>query len=112
MKTPTALALCASTLLLASPAMFAGTASENWTQSCASCHGADGVGLTKMGKKLGVKDLTDSAYQKSFTDAQLFDHLKSGETGTDGKVKMKAFGEKFSDDDIKALVGYVRSLSK
>jgi mono/diheme cytochrome c family protein len=65
-----------------------------------------------MGRRLGVKDLTDAAYQKSFTDDQLFDHLKAGETGPDGKVKMKPYGDKFSDDEIKALVGYVRSLAK
>ena len=32
----------------------------NWDSLCAKCHGADGKGQTKMGQKLGVKDLTDA----------------------------------------------------
>jgi cytochrome c553 len=112
MKSLTIIGLGASLLIVASPAARAAAAADNWKQSCASCHGQDGTGQTKMGHKLGVKDLTDAAYQKTFTDDQLFTNLKAGETGADGKVKMKPFGDKLADDDIKALVGFVRSLSK
>ena len=112
MKTQYMIGLAASALLLASPAARAASGAENWTQACATCHGADGVGHTKIGKRLEVKDLTDAAYQKTFTDDQLFDHLKNGETTADGKVKMKPFGDKLSDDDLKAVVAYVRSLAK
>ena len=112
MKTQYMIGLAASALLLASPAARAATGAENWTQACATCHGADGAGHTKIGKRLGVKDLTDAAYQKTFTDDQLFRNLKEGETGSDGKVKMKPFADKLPDDDIKALVGYVRTLAK
>jgi mono/diheme cytochrome c family protein len=101
----------AAALLIASPAARA-AAPASWTQHCASCHGADGAGQTKMGHKLGVKDLTDAAYQKSFTDDQLFKNLKGGETDADGKVRMKPFADKLPDGDIKALVAYVRTLSK
>jgi len=101
-----------ATLMLAATAARGANAAENWTQSCASCHGQDGAGKTKIGRKVGAKDLADAAYQKSFTDAQLFDHLKAGETDADGKSKMKPFGDKLSDDDLKAVVAYVRSLAK
>ncbi len=112
MNTHKTIAAAASALLLASPLARAATAAENWTQSCASCHGADGAAHTKIGKRLGVKDLTDAATQKTFTDAELFDHLKGGEVAPDGKVKMKAFADKLSDDEIKAIVAYVRTLPK
>ena len=111
MKSLNIIGIGATALLIASPAARA-AAADNWKQHCASCHGADGTGQTKMGHKLGVKDLTDAANQKGFTDDQLFKSLKAGESDADGKVKMKPFGEKLSDDDIKALVAYVRTLSK
>jgi cytochrome c6 len=85
---------------------FAGDASALWGQHCASCHGKDGSGSTMMGKKLGLKDYRDAAVQSSFTDAEASKVIK------DGKGKMKAYGGKLSDDDIKALVAHVRSLKK
>src|SRR5947208_4543698 len=36
---------------------------ETWEKTCAKCHGADGKGKTKMGEKLGIKDLTDAKIQ-------------------------------------------------
>ena len=92
--------------------MTAETADNNWGKMCAACHGKDGAGGTKAGKKLGVKDLTDAANQKAFTDDQAFAAVKSGLTAPDGAVKMKPFADKLSDDEVKALVAYVRTLAK
>jgi mono/diheme cytochrome c family protein len=86
----------------------AGDATANWNSNCAACHGKDGKGQTMMGRKLGIKDLTDPKVQASFDDAQAIKDIKEGVT-EDGKEKMKAFGDKFSDDEIKALVAHVRS---
>ncbi len=80
-----------------------------WEKSCLKCHGADGKGDTKMGKKLDVKDLTDAKYQASFTDEQAFKAIKEGIKDGD-KTKMKA-AEGLSDDDIKALVAKCRASS-
>ena len=55
MKKPLALALLASALLAAASAGFAAAAAENW-DNCAKCHGADGSGNTKIGKKYKLKD--------------------------------------------------------
>jgi len=82
-----------------------------WTANCTPCHGASGNGDTKMGKTLGAADLTDAKKQASFTDAQATDAIKNG-VKQNGKMAMKAFGGKLSDDDVKALVAYVRSLKK
>src|SRR4029077_4882426 len=74
-----------------------------WGKHCASCHGKDGNGNTTMGKTLGVKDYTKS---QSFSDAEAANVIKNG------KGKMKAYKDKLSDADVRALVAWVRSLKK
>ena len=64
-----------------------------------------------MGQTLGAMDLTDASKQGSFSDAQAASAIKNG-IKQNGKTTMKAFGGKLSDDDIKALVAYVRTLKK
>jgi len=75
------------------------------------CHGKSGAADTKMGKLLSAKDLSSAEVQAGFTDAQAADAIKNG-VKKDGKTKMKAFGDKLSEDEVKALVAYVRSLKK
>ena len=89
----------------------AGDVTENWNANCAACHGKDGKGQTKMGPKLGVKDFTDAKFQGTFDDAQAAKAIKEGITKNDS-LKMKAFGDKFSDDEIKARVAHVRSFKQ
>jgi len=86
----------------------AGDATALWNASCAACHGKDGKGQTMMGRKLAIKDLTDAKVQDALTDDQATKDIKEGVT-ENGQTKMKAFGEKFSDDQIKDLVARVRS---
>ncbi|HEV2436591.1 MAG TPA: cytochrome c [Verrucomicrobiae bacterium] len=86
----------------------AGDVTATWNMNCAACHGKDGKGQTMMGRKLTIKDLTDAKVQASFTDDQATKAIKEGVV-ENGQTKMKAFGEKLSDDDIKALVAHVRS---
>src|SRR6185369_17137047 len=84
-----------------------------WTKQCAKCHGEDGKGKTKMGEKLGVKDYSDAKIQAEMKDDAMAKAIKEGVKEKDSdKVKMKAFNEALSDDEIKALVGYVRGLKK
>ena len=80
-----------------------------WGANCAACHGKDGKGNTMMGHKLSIKDMTDPKVQASFTDADATKAIKEGVTDS-GTQTMKAFGDKLSDDDVKALVAYVRTL--
>jgi cytochrome c6 len=82
---------------------------DNWTTSCAKCHGADGKGQTKMGQRLGVKDFTDAKVQADLKDDAAFKAIKEGLKNADDKTLMKPF-DNLSDDEIKALVAYVRSL--
>jgi len=79
----------------------------NYEKDCAKCHGADGKGDTKMGKKSGVKDYT----QTEIKDAEATKAIKEGLKDKDGKVLMKP-AEGLSDDDIKGLVAYMKAFKK
>jgi len=62
-----------------------------------------------MGQKLGVKDFTDAKVQAELKDDAAAKTIKEGMKDKDGKTLMKPF-DTLSDDEIKALVAYVRSL--
>jgi cytochrome c553 len=82
-----------------------------YEKDCAKCHGADGKGETKMGKKLGAKDYTDAKVQADLKDEAGCKAIKDGLKDKDGKVLMKP-AEGTSDEDIKALVAYMRTFKK
>lgn len=82
-----------------------------YEKNCVKCHGADGKGETKMGKKLGAKDYTDAKVQAELKDDAAFKAIKEGLKDKEGKVLMKPL-EGASDDEIKALVAYMRSFKK
>ncbi len=86
-------------------------AKENWDTLCVKCHGVEGKGDTKMGAKLGCKDFTDAKVQADLKDDATFKALKEGLKSDDGKTLMKPF-DQLTDDEIKALVAYVRGLKK
>ncbi len=98
-------------LVAAAVSARAADAKENWDKNCKVCHGADGKGKTKMGEKAGVKDYTDPKVQEGMKDEEMTKAIKEG-VKDGGKTKMKAFGETLSDDEIKALVKYVRDFKK
>lgn len=112
MKIQTKVMLFVTVAGLISGVASAADVAENWTKHCASCHGKDGKGETKAGKKAEVKDLTDARYQASLTDEAMFKQIKEGMKDKNGKEKMKPFGDKLGDDEIKALAAHVRSLKK
>jgi mono/diheme cytochrome c family protein len=87
----------------------AADANQNWTDHCATCHGADGKGQTKMGQRLGVKDFTDAKVQADMKDDAATKAIKEGLKDADGKAQMKPF-DTLTDDEVKALVAYVRGL--
>jgi mono/diheme cytochrome c family protein len=100
------------TLLLTSAySLRAADAKANWDANCAQCHGKSGAADTKMGKQLNAKDLTDPKVQAAFSDAKATKSIKEG-VKENGKTTMKAFAGKLTDDEVKALVAYVRTLKK
>jgi cytochrome c6 len=109
MKKYLALAIIVSAF--AANSAFAATASDNWDNNCAGCHGADGSGNTKIGKKLKVKDYTNAAVQAALKDEDIFKAIKEGVT-IDGKKRMKSFKDDLSDAEMHDLVAYLRKMKK
>ena len=97
--------------LVAAASVQAADVKENWEKQCVKCHGPEGKGDTKMGKKVGVKDYTDAKVQAEMKDDKAFKVIKEGLKEGD-KTQMKPYKDMFSDEEIKALVAYVRKLKK
>jgi cytochrome c6 len=90
-------------IMAARPALaLADDAEALYKSKCQVCHGPDGRG-SAAGQKIGVKDFHSPEIQK-LTDAELFEATKQG------KGKMPAYDKKLTDDQIKQLVKYIRSL--
>ena len=98
-------------LIIGAPTLFAADAKEVYDKSCASCHGKDGKGGTPAGKKLKARDLTDAKVQAELKDEEMIKAIKEGIKDGD-KTKMKGFGDKLTDEEIKQLIAYVRSFKK
>ena len=97
--------------LAATLSVKAADTKENWDTLCSKCHGADGKGDTKMGVKLGAKDFTDAKVQAEMKDDAATKAIKEGLKSADDKTLMKPF-DSLTDDEVKALVAYVRGLKK
>lgn len=102
-----ALAVCAAAAL----SVKAADVKENYEANCKKCHGEDGKGETKMGKKSGCKDYTDAKVLADLKDDKAFKSLKEGMKDGD-KELMKPFADKLSDAELKALVAHMRTFKK
>jgi cytochrome c553 len=98
-------------LIVGAVSVRAADVKENWEKNCTKCHGPDGKGKTKMGEKIGIKDYTDAKVQEALKDDAITKAIKDGVKDGD-KTKMKGFGDVLNDDEIKALVKYVRDFKK
>jgi mono/diheme cytochrome c family protein len=92
---------CSLLFALALPAVALADGAAVYKTKCTPCHGADGSGQTPVGKNLKVRDLRSAEVQK-LSDADITKVL------TDGKGKMPK--SKLEAADIKAVVGYIRTL--
>ena len=81
-----------------------------YSDNCLKCHGDDGKGQSKMGQKVGARDYTDAKVQASFTDAEGIKAVKEG-LKKDDKTLMKPYAD-LSDDDVKAVIAYMRTFKK
>lgn len=95
-------------LLAVAVLSFAAPVAENWENHCAKCHGADGKGQTKAGRKLQVVDYTDAAVQAKMKDDEMIKVTAEGAKDKNGKERMKAYKDELSAEEIKELVAYIR----
>jgi mono/diheme cytochrome c family protein len=89
----------------AAPMFAQGGGADTYTAKCAPCHGADGLAATPPGRALKAASFKTPAIVKA-SDTELIGIVKSG------KGKMPAWAGKLSDDQIKAVVAYIRTLQK
>jgi len=98
----------AATLLgaaLAAPRLFAQAAQpprgivNTFTQVCANCHGANGSGGS-------APSLLDDTWAHGGSDAEIAASIKNGWPGT----PMPPFGATLNEQDIRAMVVYIREL--
>ena len=97
--------------IAAMTSMRAADVKENWEKHCQKCHGADGKGQTKMGRQSGVKDYTDPKVQAELKDENAIKIIKEGIVEKD-KKKMDPYKDKLTDEEIKALIAYIRAFKK
>jgi cytochrome c6 len=90
--------------------LVAAPVAENWENHCTKCHGADGKGQTKAGRKLNVRDYTDAKVQAEMKDEEMIKATADGVFDKGGKEKMKAYKDELSAEEIKELVAYIRKL--
>ncbi len=70
---------------------------------CSMCHGLDGKGFPAI----KTPDFTDPKVQAAITDKEMVTIIKEGKKGT----AMAPFADKLKEDEIQALVKYIRSLN-
>jgi len=84
----------------------AADARSSYNAKCASCHGRDGRSKTARGRRTHSRDLTDANWQNETSDERMFNSINNG------RGKMPAFKKSLSENEIEALVAYVRRLRR
>jgi mono/diheme cytochrome c family protein len=82
------------------------SADASYAKNCASCHGKDGRAKSFKAKQKHARNLADPEWQGRVSDERIFNSIMNG------KGKMPAYGKKLSEQEIDALVTYVRGLRK
>ncbi len=96
------------------------SAASSYKDTCAKCHGDLGKGdgpkakelKDKEGKPVAIGDLSDCAKMAKVTDDDMFKELKEGGASVGKSKFMTPYGDAMEDDEIKAMVSYVRTLCK
>jgi mono/diheme cytochrome c family protein len=86
-------------------ALVAQDAAGLYKAKCSVCHGADGKGDSPIGKKMGLRDFASPEVQK-MSDDELIAIIGHG------KDKMPSYKKSLKPEQIRELVGYIRSLAK
>lgn len=111
MKNKKFLTLTAALAFAITPKLIAADGAAIYSDVCAQCHGDDGKGKTTKGRRLKIRDFSDAKVQDSFTDADAIKAVKEGIKDKNNVILMNSYN-KFSDDEVKAVVAYFRTLKK
>jgi cytochrome c5 len=85
---------------------------QKYANFCSSCHGPNGGGDGPAGVALNPKPrvLSDKTWQASVTDDRIYNVLKNGGASVGLAATMAPWGGVLSEDEIKAMVGFIRGL--
>ena len=81
--------------------------------TCAACHGPEGKGIENLGK-----DFTTSEYVNQASDSELLEFIKVGRAADDPLnstgiiMPAKGGNASLSDDDLLAIIAYMRSIQQ
>ena len=96
-------ALAGMALALTTAGQAQDTGAATYKAKCEHCHGADGMSHTFAGKMTHAANLRDPKVTGA-ADEDLIAVV------TNGRKKMPAYKGKLTDDQIKNVVGYVRTI--
>lgn len=82
-------------------------ASLTYRRYCVSCHGSDGKAKTSKGRFSHARDLTDAQWHDDVSDERIFNSIMNGRNV---RGNMPAFSNKLKDNEVDALVSFVRGL--
>ncbi|HZO81895.1 MAG TPA: cytochrome c [Candidatus Binataceae bacterium] len=101
------------TIAVGAPAL-ADTAQENYTAYCQKCHGPQGHGDGPQAGTLATKpqDFADCAVMQKLSDDTMFKAIKDGGAAVGLPGDMPSWSSGLSDDEIHALVQFVRAFCK
>ena len=97
--------ICCLAAAFAAPVFAQDSGADIYKARCLMCHGDDGTANTPAGKLFKAASFSDPAIVK-IPDADRIPIVKKG------KDKMPPFADKLSDDQIKAVLTYIRTLEK
>lgn len=78
-----------------------------YVDNCADCHGVDGRGNTAQAMGQPYADLIDDVWKSGGDDGSIANAIRDGSFGL-----MPGFQQKLSDQQVQALVAYIRVLRK
>jgi len=89
-------------------------AAQSYAIYCATCHGATGDADTPIAQALSPPPTRhdDGAYMRTLTDDYLFKVIKEGGVAVGKSPMMAPWGGSLSDEQIRAVVAFIRTLPK
>lgn len=92
-------------------AVGAQDATQQYDKNCKVCHGPSGKGDGPAGKMLKPPPADFATVLKGKADADIAKAIKDGGKAVGKSTAMPAFGSKLTDDQINAIVAYVKGFS-
>lgn len=102
----------AALMFIGLPSVHAEEAYLNYKTYCMQCHGmhgkGDGVNVPAM--NVLPRDHSDHKYMMTRSNAEIYKAIKFGGAAVNKSAKMPAWGDTFTEEELRQLVGHIRTL--